>query len=262
MDKWTDDLPVCTKSGVGFQANQRYRPGGGRGEFHDVEDVVFNFKHPNFDIGVYAVFDGHEGCRVANYAAQRVSAELMLDINLEASSEAVMKDALRNAFRSVERGYFDTIDEPLVKRLNLQIQIPEGISFYQASQKYPSLIHRLQELDLEIQGGTSALVAIVQNDHLYVANVGDSVALLCTKDKDGRYHAQKLSEDHTVHSEKELQRLANIGLDIVALQTSGGIANLETTRSLGDFRVKGGYKEYEILRPASSEPVISDPYVS
>ena len=39
-----------------------------------------------------------------------------------------MKDALRNAFRSVERGYFDTIDEPLVKRLNLQIQIPE-VSF-------------------------------------------------------------------------------------------------------------------------------------
>ena len=45
-----------------------------------------------------------------------------------ASSEAVMKDALSNAFRSVERGYFDTIDEPLVKRLNLQIQIPE-VSF-------------------------------------------------------------------------------------------------------------------------------------
>lgn len=58
----------------------------------------------------------------------------------------------------------------------------------------------------------------------------------------------QLSVDHNINNDDELQRLANIGLDIVAIQNSGGVANLETTRSLGDFRVKGGYKEYEMLR--------------
>lgn len=83
VDRWTDDLPVCMKSGVGFQTNQRYRPGGGRGEFHESEDGSFNFRHPNSDVGVYAVFDGHEGSAVSNYAAQRISAELLLDKDLE-----------------------------------------------------------------------------------------------------------------------------------------------------------------------------------
>ena len=83
MDRWTDDLPVCTKSGVGFQKNQRYRPGGGRAEFHENEDGSFNFRHPSSNVGVYAVFDGHDGAVVSNYAAQRVSAELLLDKDLE-----------------------------------------------------------------------------------------------------------------------------------------------------------------------------------
>ena len=36
-----------------------------------------------------------------------------------------MEEALRNAYNGVERGFFETIDELLVKRANLQIQIPE-----------------------------------------------------------------------------------------------------------------------------------------
>ena len=86
MDNWIDDLPVCIKSGVGFQANQRYRQGGGRREFHELEDRNFNLRLPNSNVGVYAVFDGHEGAAVANYASQRVPAELLLDKELEGMS--------------------------------------------------------------------------------------------------------------------------------------------------------------------------------
>ena len=54
-------------------------------------------------------------------------------------------------------------------------------------------MHRLQELDIDIQGGASALLTIVQNDNLYIANVGNSSALLCTKDSKGGYHVQQVS---------------------------------------------------------------------
>lgn len=82
MDNWIDDLPVCIKSGVGCQANQRYRQGGAKREFHGLEDRSFNLKL-NSNVGVYAVFDGHEGDAVANYAAQKVPAELLLDKDLD-----------------------------------------------------------------------------------------------------------------------------------------------------------------------------------
>ncbi|XP_065065554.1 TGF-beta-activated kinase 1 and MAP3K7-binding protein 1-like isoform X2 [Rhopilema esculentum] len=263
MENWVDDLPVCGKSGIGYQLNQRYRQGGARREFHKLEDRSFNLKHPDFNTGFYAVFDGHEGEFVAHYAAQKVPAELMFDIaDLERlSSEAQVCEALRSAISSVERGFFEQIDEILVKRTNLQIQIPEGLSPLETCHRYPSLVHRLQELDAEIQGGTSVVMALVQNEDLYILNLGDSRALLCTKNAAGGYQVEQLSIDHNLKDDEELQRLANLGLDIVALQNIGDIVGLETTRSLGDFRVKGGYKEYDILKQATGEPVIAEPFI-
>lgn len=41
---WTDDLPVCHHSGVGFSTNQIYREDGNRREEHDFEDKNFHFR--------------------------------------------------------------------------------------------------------------------------------------------------------------------------------------------------------------------------
>ena len=83
MENWIDDLPICTKSGVGFQSNQKYyRQGGGRREIHEREDRCFNLKIPNTNTCLYAVFDGHEGSSVSHYAAQKIPAELILDRNM------------------------------------------------------------------------------------------------------------------------------------------------------------------------------------
>ena len=40
-----------------------------------------------------------------------------------------------------------------------------------------------QRLDMEIRGGTTAVVALMHGGVLYVGNVGDSRALLCKKDR-------------------------------------------------------------------------------
>ena len=75
-ENWTDDLPVCKLSGVGFLTNQRYREDGGRREEHEFEDRSFHF---NIDgTYLYGVFDGHDGCRASDFAVQRIPAEFLL----------------------------------------------------------------------------------------------------------------------------------------------------------------------------------------
>lgn len=41
---WTDDLPVCYLSGVGFATNQVYREDGFRQEEHEFEDRSIHFR--------------------------------------------------------------------------------------------------------------------------------------------------------------------------------------------------------------------------
>ena len=41
---WTDDLPTCNVSGIGYSTNQVYRPDGAREEEHAFEDRCFHFQ--------------------------------------------------------------------------------------------------------------------------------------------------------------------------------------------------------------------------
>ena len=75
-ENWTDDLPVCKLSGVGFLTNQRYREDGGRREEHELEDRSFHFNVD--DTYLYGVFDGHDGTRASDFTVQRLPAELLL----------------------------------------------------------------------------------------------------------------------------------------------------------------------------------------
>ena len=58
----------------------------------------------------------------------------------------------------------------------------------------------------------------------------------------------QLSVSHDTQNQTELQRLANLGLDIESIQKAGKLGNQAITRSFGDFPVKGGYKDFEMLR--------------
>ena len=77
MYNWTDDLPKCKDSGIGFQSNLIYRAGGGMGATTDYEDRSFNFSCPG-NFFLYGVLDGHDGPMVADFAVQRLPAELLL----------------------------------------------------------------------------------------------------------------------------------------------------------------------------------------
>ena len=92
------------------------------------------------------------------------------------------------------------------------------------------------------------MVAVLTSDRLYIANVGDSRAILAYKERDGSLQVKQLSMDHSVENEQELERLTAIGLDQEQLKTSGRLGTQENTRSIGDYILKGGYKDMDVLR--------------
>ena len=94
----------------------------------------------------------------------------------------------------------------------------------------------------------SVLALILNGQQLWVANVGDSRAVLCYLDGTGKLHAEQISEDHNTKNDKEIERLVGCGLDEVRLRSSGRLGSHQNTRSIGDYSIKGGYKDHDILR--------------
>ena len=87
------------------------------------------------------------------------------------------------------------------------------------------------------------MVAVLTYNRLYVANVGDSRAILAYEECDGSIQVKQLSEDHGIENERELERLMAVGLDREQLKKSGRLGTQENTRSIGDYSIKGGYKD-------------------
>ncbi len=81
-----------------------------------------------------------------------------------------------------------------------------------------------------------------------MANAGDSRALLVLEQPNGTLVAEQLTQDHSVENEEELRRLEVLGLDPRELIKAGRLGMHENTRSIGDYSIKQGYKEVDILR--------------
>jgi hypothetical protein len=75
-------------------------------------------------------------------------------------------------------------------------------------------VDKLNALNCELSAGTTVVVALVYSGRLYVANVGDSRALLCRTDSNGVLRVVQLSVDHDLRNEDELLRLSQLGLDV------------------------------------------------
>lgn len=61
-------------------------------------DWTVFFRHDE-DCYLYGVFDGHDGSRAANFAAQRMPAELLLGQLLEKTTDEDIKDVLNQVRR-------------------------------------------------------------------------------------------------------------------------------------------------------------------
>ncbi len=132
-------------------------------------------------------------------------------------------------------------------KLSLSLSFPQGMKSYQAQQLYPMEVAELQKLEPKITGGCTAVLAVIANKQLYVANVGDSRAILIKQRPDGTLYTEQLSVDHSVENEEELTRLEQLGLSRETLKRAGRLGMQENTRSIGDYYIKDGYKDVDTL---------------
>lgn len=58
----------------------------------------------------------------------------------------------------------------------------------------------------------------------------------------------QLTVDHNTSNEDELRRLKSIGLDPDQLRRVGRLGTQQNTRCIGDFNIKSGYSDHDILR--------------
>uniref|UniRef100_A0A8C4NC26 TGF-beta activated kinase 1 (MAP3K7) binding protein 1 n=1 Tax=Eptatretus burgeri TaxID=7764 RepID=A0A8C4NC26_EPTBU len=252
-------------SGVGMVANALYEPDGSCPEERPCEDCALRFRSE--ECYLYGVFNGFGGNRVSNFVSQRLPAELLLGQLAPGDKDSKVKTALLQAFDVVERSFFESIDDALAEKADLQSRLPEVPQHQQPPSaqcgfgtQYPQLVERLQALEREVGGGTTAVVALVLNNRLFVANVGTNRALLCRMTSGDGLDIVQLSSDHHAHNEAELQRLVQLGLDSEKVKEEGALGQIECTRRIGDYKIKLGYKD--ITAGAKSEPVIAVPEVS
>lgn len=90
--------------------------------------------------------------------------------------------------------------------------------FIQISQNCDHILHRLKEIDNHLSGGTTVVLALVHNNKLFVANVGETRALLGRTDDNSVLRVVQLTMDHSLNNEDELLRLSQLGLDVNELR--------------------------------------------
>jgi TAK1-binding protein 1 len=120
------------------------------------------------------------------------------------------------------------------------------------------VLNRLNSINKELSIGASVLVALMTNNKLYISNLGVGRALLVKNDvnNDASLRVIQVTVDHNLSNDDELLRLCSLGLDAASLRNE-----LASTRCIGNYMGKGGYKDSEFLSQAVSEPISSTPEV-
>lgn len=155
-------------------------------------------------LAYYAVFDGHNGLRASRHAAQQLHRQLATRFP-KGDMSHVEKEIKRSIMES-----FKKTDEDFLKR---------------AASCKPSW-----------KDGTTAVVVVAIDNTLYIANLGDSKAILCRYHEESKKHISvPLSKDHNPTDYGERMRIQKAGGFVKDGRVMG---LLEVSRSLGDGQYK------------------------
>jgi len=169
-----------------------------------------------------AVFDGHGGKDVSNYAARVFTRELRASQHFAVGN---FPEALKATFLGID----DLLRTPTVKA-----ELARSSS---DSNDGDTIINN---------SGCTAIVSVICRDTIYVANAGDSRCVLGVGGK-----AVQMSFDHKPDLPVETQRITRAGGYIVEGRVVG---NLNLSRSLGDLT----YKDNRDLSP-ENQMITADP---
>ncbi|XP_045506686.1 TGF-beta-activated kinase 1 and MAP3K7-binding protein 1-like [Colias croceus] len=250
---WTDDLPKCRNACVASYFSQLSNASS-------TDDCLCFYCQTEDNSCLYGVFEPHNGLEAARFIMQRMAAELLLPPPSINNTDEEIRERLRNAFISVEKAYIENYDGMIAERTSLQYRL-QTLNETQISQNCDNILHRLKEIDQHLSGGATVVLALVHNNKLFVANVGETRALLCRTDDNSVLRVVQLTMDHSLNNEDELLRLSQLGLDVNKLRNVQYLGNQTGTRCLGNYLVKGLYKAFPSIGAAATEPVVALPEI-
>ncbi|OAY75102.1 putative protein phosphatase 2C 43 [Ananas comosus] len=170
--------------------------------------------HSQVETGVAAtfvgVYDGHGGADASRFISDHLFLHL---VRLARESGTISEDVVRNAFSATENGFL-------------------------------ALVRRMREFKPLIAAvGSCCLVGVIWRGTLYVANVGDSRAVIGCLGRSNKIVAEQLTRDHNASVEEVRQELRSLHPDdshIVVLKHGvwriKGI--IQVSRSIGDAYLK------------------------
>ncbi|XP_071110278.1 integrin-linked kinase-associated serine/threonine phosphatase 2C-like [Haliotis cracherodii] len=206
-------LKSCAKYSLkSFVADRK----GEREEMQDAHFMLHNYHqeipdlHPSiYRLSLFGVFDGHGGGRASRLACQ------VFPRNLR---DRFPKGDVSQVERDIKKCFieaFKKTDEDFLK---------------QATKNKPTW-----------KDGTTAILVLVINETLFIANLGDSKSILCRyKEDQAKCVAVPLSTDHSPGVYEERMRIQKSGGHVREGRVMG---QLEVSRSIGD----GPYKNHGVI---------------
>lgn len=177
------------------------------------------------------------GREVAEFAARHMPDDLLNDPNYSSGN---YEKALKAAFLGIDKRLTEKAG------LNELAQIAKEFAEEDASSpKKPGLMPSSEGPDMK---GCTANVILIKKGNLYIANAGDSRAVLAKGDK-----AIELSIDHKPEMESERSRIVKAGGTVEEGRVDG---NLNLSRALGDLH----YKNNKMLK-AEDQIITADPEI-
>jgi len=233
----------------------------------------------------YAVFDGHGGDEAAKFAGRMLHTFVARGLG-EGLNGA---DALRAAFRETDESFLARVrgtkssssssssstneENKIVKTNRNDIGSLSGTLSINSSLLFDDddddddddVLNDEDDDDLNtlksrdpLRGsiaGTCASTVLVDNDRMYIANAGDSRAVLCRGGK-----AIALSRDHKPNCPDEIARIVEAGGFVTLGRTNGQLA---VSRALGDCMFKGFDDENASPRHERELPTVtSEPEIT
>ncbi|XP_065842497.1 integrin-linked kinase-associated serine/threonine phosphatase 2C-like [Oscarella lobularis] len=183
---------------------------GEREEMQDAHQILENItsQFPDLSpqiprVAYFGLFDGHAGFRASQHAAENLHKNIIAKFP---------KGEISNQDREIRRCIVD--------------------AFKQTDEEF---LQKASAVKPVWKDGSTAVCILVVNDTLYVANLGDSKALVATNDDKDTIVAKRLTKDHNPIQYEERQRIQKAG-GVVREGRVSGI--LEVSRSIGDGRFK------------------------
>ncbi|KAI1235711.1 hypothetical protein IHE44_0001791 [Lamprotornis superbus] len=181
-------------------------------------------------VSYFAVFDGHGGVRASKFAAQNLHQNLIKKFpkGEVASVEKIVKRCLLDTFKHTD-------EEFLKQASSHDTSITDG----ETVDAFDPAINSLKTFNFKKpawKDGSTATCVLAVDNILYIANLGDSRAILCRYNEESQKHtALSLSKEHNPTQYEERMRIQKAGGNV---RDGRVLGVLEVSRSIGDGQYK------------------------